>query len=150
MTSAENPVGIASQPFTTASPRAHIVFSVFSRTSLSLRADASALGSGATVPQLPGTRLAALGPPGRSPPGGLGMKALTILAIAAAALVGLAGPAVAQIQSEQDREFVRKALSGGLAEVELGQLAMDRAVNRAVRSYATRIVQDHNRATAEL
>src|SRR5437867_5965644 len=78
------------------------------------------------------------------------MKALTILAIAAAALVGLAGPAVAQIQSEQDREFVRKAVSGGLAEVELGQLAMDRAVNRAVRSYATRIVQDHNRATAEL
>jgi putative membrane protein len=78
------------------------------------------------------------------------MKALTILAIAAVALVGLAGPAVAQVQSEQDREFVRKAVSGGLAEVELGQLAMDRAVNRAVRSYATRIVQDHNRATAEL
>ncbi|HEV8471963.1 MAG TPA: DUF4142 domain-containing protein [Methylomirabilota bacterium] len=78
------------------------------------------------------------------------MKALTTLAIAAAALVGLAGPAVAQIQSEQDREFVRKAVSGGLVEIELGQLAMDRAVNRAVRSYATRIVQDHNRATAEL
>src|SRR2546426_11797739 len=35
MTSAENPLGIDSQPFTTASPRAQIVLSVFSLTSLS-------------------------------------------------------------------------------------------------------------------
>src|SRR5438309_5904194 len=36
MTSAENPLGIDSQPFTTASPRAQIALSVFSLTSLSL------------------------------------------------------------------------------------------------------------------
>ena len=80
------------------------------------------------------------------------MKALTIISIVAAALVALTGPAAAQVQlvSDQDREFVNKAATGGLAEVELGRLAAQRAARPSVRSFGERMVTDHGRGNAEL
>jgi len=80
------------------------------------------------------------------------MKALTILSIVAAALVALTGPAAAQVQlvSDQDREFVNKAATGGLAEVELGRIAAQRAARPSVRSFGERMVTDHGRGNAEL
>jgi len=80
------------------------------------------------------------------------MKALTIISIVAAALVALTGPAAAQVQlvSEQDREFVNKAATGGLAEVELGRIAAQRAARPSVRSFGERMVTDHGRGNAEL
>jgi putative membrane protein len=80
------------------------------------------------------------------------MKALTIISIVAATLVALTGPAVAQVQlvSDQDREFVNKAATGGLAEVELGRIAAQRATRPSVRSFGERMVTDHGRGNAEL
>jgi len=80
------------------------------------------------------------------------MKALTIISIVAAALVALTGPAAAQVQlvSDQDREFVNKAATGNLAEVELGRVAAQRAARPSVRSFGERMVTDHGRSNAEL
>ena len=80
------------------------------------------------------------------------MKALTIISIVAAALVALTGPAAAQVQlvSEQDREFVNKAATGGLAEVELGRIAAQRAARPSVRSFGERMVTDHGRSSEQL
>jgi putative membrane protein len=89
----------------------------------------------------------------------MAMRALSIFGVLAAALVALAGPAAAQttiIQvlpgsaSEADREFVQKAATGGLAEVELGRIAQQRATRASVRSFAERMVTDHGRGNAEL
>ena len=84
------------------------------------------------------------------------MKALTIISLAAAALVALAGSATAQVQllgvqmvSDQDREFVRMAATGGLAEVEFGRIAQ-RAARTSVRAFGERMVTDHGRGHAEL
>jgi putative membrane protein len=80
------------------------------------------------------------------------MKGLTIISIVAAALVALTGPAAAQVQlvSDQDREFVNKAATGNLAEVELGRVAAQRAARPSVRSFGERMVTDHGRSNAEL
>lgn len=80
------------------------------------------------------------------------MKALTIISIVAAALVALTGPAAAQVQlvSDQDREFVNKAATGNLAEVELGRVAAQRAARPSVRSFGERMVTDHGRSNADL
>ena len=80
------------------------------------------------------------------------MKALTIISIVAAALVALTGPAAAQVQlvSDQDREFVNKAATGGLAEVELGRIAAQRAARPSVRSFGERMVTDHGRSSEQL
>src|SRR2546428_14050801 len=84
------------------------------------------------------------------------MKALTIISLAAAALVALAGSATAQVQllgvqmvSDQDREFVRMAATGGLAEVEFGRIAQ-RAARTSVRAFGVRMVTDHSPGHAEL
>jgi putative membrane protein len=86
------------------------------------------------------------------------MRALTVIGVVAAAVLALAGTAAAQITTnvqaqplgEQDREFVRKAAAGSLAEVELGRLAQQRAARPSVRSFAQRMVIDHDRAGADL
>ncbi len=80
------------------------------------------------------------------------MKGLTIISIVAAALVALTGPAAAQVQvvSDQDREFVNKAATGNLAEIELGRVAAQRAARPSVRSFGERMVTDHGRSNAEL
>jgi putative membrane protein len=80
------------------------------------------------------------------------MKALTIISFVAVALIALTGPAAAQVQSvnDADREFVTKAASGGVAEVEFGRIATQRAARPAVRSFGERMVTDHSRTNAEL
>jgi putative membrane protein len=52
--------------------------------------------------------------------------------------------------SAADQEFIKKAAEGGLAEVELGQLAMQKASSREVKSFGQRMVEDHGKASDEL
>jgi putative membrane protein len=49
-----------------------------------------------------------------------------------------------------DQEFVKKAASGGLHEVEMGKLAKDRAANADVKKFGERMVTDHSKANDEL
>src|SRR2546426_5464674 len=120
MTSAVNPVGMASQPLTTVSPRFHIVLSRFSRTALSLRAG----GPGPLY-----RTSVALVLRRASTPGGTCMKALAIISFVAVALIALTRPAAAPVASVDDggRELVKKAGSGGPVRIEVGRIATPRA-----------------------
>ncbi len=52
--------------------------------------------------------------------------------------------------SSADRDFAMKAASGGLAEVQTGQLAQQRAGSGQVRQFGARMVTDHTKANDEL
>jgi len=49
-----------------------------------------------------------------------------------------------------DRQFMDKAAQGGMAEVELGQLAQQNAQNPDVKAFAQRMVTDHSKANDQL
>ena len=44
-----------------------------------------------------------------------------------------------------DKAFVRKALQGGLAEVQLGQLTLQKSNNDQVKQFAQRMIDDHTK-----
>ena len=50
----------------------------------------------------------------------------------------------------EDIEFVLDAAKGGLAEVELGKLAAERAQSDEVKKFAQRMVDDHTKANEQL
>lgn len=59
----------------------------------------------------------------------------------------------AQNQSKMavsDKQFVRKAAEGGLAEVELGKLATEKASSEDIKKFGQRMVDDHSKANDEL
>jgi len=86
-----------------------------------------------------------------------------LLSTLAVALL-LSGPAFAQHQvaapqrnaaaprelSQKDVEFMKNAAIGGMAEVELGKLAQQRAHSSDVKSFGDRMVRDHSRANDQL
>ncbi len=47
--------------------------------------------------------------------------------------------------SPQDRVFLKDALEGGMAEVQLGQLALQKSSNADVKQFAQRMVDDHTK-----
>ena len=49
-----------------------------------------------------------------------------------------------------DKAFVLEAARGGMAEVELGRLAADKASNADVKQFGQRMVADHSKASDEL
>ncbi len=82
------------------------------------------------------------------------------LAIAASALL-LAGMTWAQSNtmssdktmakpSATDRSFMMKAAQGGMAEVQLGQLAESNGQSQEVKDFGKRMVTDHSKANDEL
>ena len=52
--------------------------------------------------------------------------------------------------SRGDREFVEKAMVGGMTEVELGKLAQQKGTSDAVKRFGQRMVDDHSKAGQEL
>lgn len=52
--------------------------------------------------------------------------------------------------SEDDAEFTTKAAASGIAEVELGKLALEKSTNAQVKEFATMMVSDHGKANEEL
>ncbi len=49
-----------------------------------------------------------------------------------------------------DRQFIKKAAQGGLAEVELGKLATEKAASPEVKQFGQRMVDDHSKANDQL
>jgi putative membrane protein len=60
--------------------------------------------------------------------------------------VGTTGEAI----SAGDREFVENMMIGGMAEVELGRMAMERASSAEVKQFGDMMVKDHSKAGDEL
>lgn len=64
------------------------------------------------------------------------------------------GPAGAQAgeqaASRQDRRFIEKAAVGGMAEVQMGQLAAQKGQNQAVRDFGNAMVNDHTAGNQRL
>src|SRR6185369_10192194 len=52
--------------------------------------------------------------------------------------------------SPADKTFVQKAAIGGLAEVEMGKLAQQKAASDQVKQFGTRMVDDHSKANDAL
>jgi|HubBroStandDraft_6_1064221.scaffolds.fasta_scaffold474058_2 putative membrane protein len=52
--------------------------------------------------------------------------------------------------SSSDYKFMREADLGGMAEVQLGQIAKDRATDPAVKQFAEKMVNDHTQANQQL
>ena len=85
------------------------------------------------------------------------MKASPILATGLlCALCAASSMSLAQTADESARssisasEFIEKAGAGGLAEVDMGELAAKKAKNGQVQAFAKRMVTDHTKAHQEL
>lgn len=52
--------------------------------------------------------------------------------------------------SSMDRTFVKHAMEGSLAEVQLGQLALQKSSNDQVKQFAQRMVDDHTKMNEEM
>ncbi|MEH2182318.1 DUF4142 domain-containing protein [Nostoc sp.] len=52
--------------------------------------------------------------------------------------------------SSSDKQFMTEAAQGGLAEVQLGKLALKRGTSKAVKQFAQRMVKDHTPVNNQL
>ena len=50
----------------------------------------------------------------------------------------------------EEEKFVKEALKGGMVEVRMGRMAVERAQNSQVRDFGQRLVEDHRKAGQEL
>ena len=62
----------------------------------------------------------------------------------------LGAPRAAQLLNKQDRTFIHEAAIGGMAEVDAGKLAEQKAQNADVKKFGQRMVQDHSKANMQL
>jgi len=60
------------------------------------------------------------------------------------ALVALCAPAMSQ--DKQSQEFIREAIEGNYAEVEMGKLAQQKGSSEGVKSFGATLVTDHGNA----
>src|SRR6476619_4103704 len=64
--------------------------------------------------------------------------------------IGLAIASTGVRAQSGDQAFVTKLAGVGMAEVELGTLAEDKAASREVKAFAQRMIDDHKKAGEEL
>ena len=66
-------------------------------------------------------------------------------ALAVAGLLLAAPPALAQQKADRaDTAFVKKAIEGNLAEVQMGQLAQQKGATQPVRDFGVMLAKDHS------
>jgi putative membrane protein len=73
---------------------------------------------------------------------------MIVSTVAAVALLG-AVPTLAAL-SGADKTFATEAAHGGLAEVQMGQLALKKASSPQIKDFAQRMVTDHTQANQDL
>jgi putative membrane protein len=59
---------------------------------------------------------------------------------------GMQGPS----QTPIDRVFVKKAMQGSMAEVQLGQLTLQKSENEQVKQFAQRMIDDHTKLSDQM
>ena len=64
--------------------------------------------------------------------------------------IGSVGAADKAKSDHPDWEFFKEAAQGGMAEVTLGQMAVNKAESEAVKSFGERMVTDHGKSSQEL
>lgn len=57
---------------------------------------------------------------------------------------------IGSMLGSDDKKFIMEALHGGMMEVELGKMAVDKASSADVKQFAQRMVDDHSKANDEL
>ena len=72
--------------------------------------------------------------------------AASVLAFGSSSLM----PAQSLSLSEQDQRFIQDAAKGGMMEVHMGQLGMERGKSPAVKSLSQHLINDHTAANREL
>jgi len=72
------------------------------------------------------------------------------LCAAAVLAIGSFSLAPAQSLSEQDKKFVQDAAKGGMMEVHMGQMGMEKGMSSGVKAFSQHLVNDHKAANAEL
>jgi len=81
----------------------------------------------------------------------IGKIALLTVALAAGTSLAVAADKGEKGQlSSKDYKFVVEATQGGMAEVQMGELAKQKATNPQVKSFGEKMVTDHNKANDEL
>lgn len=55
-----------------------------------------------------------------------------------------------KLDAQMDGEFMMKAAQGGMAEVNMGKLAADKAQNSEVKAFGEMMVKDHSKANDDL
>jgi putative membrane protein len=80
----------------------------------------------------------------------MALSGLTLPAAAEAAPAGKQMSATSTGISTADSNFVKEAAEGGLAEVEMGKLAVEKASNPEVRKFGQRMIDDHTQANERL
>jgi putative membrane protein len=74
----------------------------------------------------------------------------SFLCAAAVLALGSFSLMTAQNLSEQDQKFVQDAAKGGMMEIRMGQLGLERGASPAVKALSQHLVNDHTAANNEL
>jgi putative membrane protein len=78
------------------------------------------------------------------------IRSQTMLAVAVSAVLTISAHAQAGAPTSVASTFVEKAAQGGIAEVELSQLAASNSTNAAVKDFAAQMVTAHTANNAKL
>ena len=65
-------------------------------------------------------------------------------------ILGISRAIYAAPANESDSQFAMKAAQGGVAEVQMGQLAESKGTSEAVKEFGKRMVNDHSKANEQL
>lgn len=82
---------------------------------------------------------------------GMSLVCLPLMAFAQSGDTGISQDKMSNSNmSASDKKFVRDAAQGGMAEVELGRLAAEKATSDDVKKFGQRMVDDHSKANDQL